>query len=131
MWPLPTSAGKTFPSQFGFEPCYVNSRLVSRGIPETCKVNPLRCPEQIYRYVRFRRHRHSAGYQQQRAQVYDRNIAGKFDYKLTDTFMGFYLRQHAVLQDVRRPCREVPADPAPSAGVERAASPATRGTPYG
>ena len=27
-----------FPSQFGFEPCYVNSRLVSRGIPVACEV---------------------------------------------------------------------------------------------
>ena len=44
-----------FPSQFGFEPCYVNSRLVSRGIPVSCE-----------------------------------DIAGKFDYKLTDTFMGFH-----------------------------------------
>lgn len=26
-----------FPSQFGFEPCYVNSRLVSRGIPVACE----------------------------------------------------------------------------------------------
>ena len=28
-----------FPSQFGFEPCYVNSRLVSRGIPVACEVD--------------------------------------------------------------------------------------------
>ena len=28
-----------FPSQFGFEPCYVNSRLVSRGIPVSCEVD--------------------------------------------------------------------------------------------
>jgi len=26
-----------FPSEFGFEPCYVNSRLVSRGIPVACE----------------------------------------------------------------------------------------------
>lgn len=28
-----------FPSQFGFEPCYVNSRLTSRGIPVACEVD--------------------------------------------------------------------------------------------
>ena len=28
-----------FPSQFGFEPCYVNSRLASRGIPVACEVD--------------------------------------------------------------------------------------------
>ena len=28
-----------FPSQFGFEPCYVNSRLVTRGIPVACEVD--------------------------------------------------------------------------------------------
>ncbi len=28
-----------FPSQFGFEPCYVNSRLASRGITVSCEVD--------------------------------------------------------------------------------------------
>ena len=28
-----------FPSSFGFEPCYVNSRLASRGIPVSCEVD--------------------------------------------------------------------------------------------
>ena len=28
-----------FPEQFGFEPCYVNSRLASRGIPVACEVD--------------------------------------------------------------------------------------------
>ena len=28
-----------FPAQFGFEPCYVNSRLASRGIPVACEVD--------------------------------------------------------------------------------------------
>ena len=28
-----------FPSEFGFEPCYVNSRLASRGIPVACEVD--------------------------------------------------------------------------------------------
>lgn len=28
-----------FPEQFGFEPCFVNSRLASRGIPVACEVD--------------------------------------------------------------------------------------------
>ena len=28
-----------FPEAFGFEPCYVNSRLASRGIPVACEVD--------------------------------------------------------------------------------------------
>jgi L-fucose isomerase-like protein len=28
-----------FPKEFGFEPCYVNSRLASRGIPVSCEVD--------------------------------------------------------------------------------------------
>ena len=28
-----------FPEAFGFEPCYVNSRLASRGIPVSCEVD--------------------------------------------------------------------------------------------
>lgn len=28
-----------FPGQFGFEPCYVNSRLAARGIPVACEVD--------------------------------------------------------------------------------------------
>ena len=32
-----------FPSQFGFEPCYVNSRLASRGIPVSCEVDIYGC----------------------------------------------------------------------------------------
>ena len=56
-----------FPSQFGFEPCYVNSRLVSRGIPVSCEVD-------IYGAL----------------SEYIGMCAGKFDYSLTDTFMGFH-----------------------------------------
>ena len=38
-WPSPTSAGPPSRSQFGFEPCYVNSRLAARGIPVACEVD--------------------------------------------------------------------------------------------
>ncbi len=80
-----------FPEQFGFEPCYVNSRLASRGIPVSCEVDIygalseyigacvtcdavtlLDINNSVPRYI------------------YDEDIKGKFDYKLTDTFMGFH-----------------------------------------
>lgn len=80
-----------FPETFGFEPCYVNSRLVSRGIPVACEVDIygalseyigmcvsddtvtlLDINNSVPRYI------------------YDEDIAGKYDYRLTDTFMGFH-----------------------------------------
>ena len=36
---LLTSAGRHSRPSFGFEPCYVNSRLVARGIPVSCEVD--------------------------------------------------------------------------------------------
>ena len=60
-------AGKCWPAfqtQFGFVPCYVNSRLTGRGIPVSCEVD-------IY-------------------GVLSESIEGRFDYKHTDTFMGFH-----------------------------------------
>ena len=65
-----------FPSQFGFEPCYVNSRLVSRGIPVSCEVDIYGALLDINNSVP--------------QYIYDEDIAGKFDYSLTDTFMGFH-----------------------------------------
>ena len=56
-----------FPSQFGFEPCYVNSRLVSGDTVTLLDIN-----NSVPQYI------------------YDEDIAGKFDYSLTDTFMGFH-----------------------------------------
>ena len=66
-------AGKCWPAfqtQFGFVPCYVNSRLTKRGIPVSCEVD-------IYGAL-------------SEADLYDQDIKGKFDYTLKDTFMGFH-----------------------------------------
>ena len=98
-----------FPSQFGFEPCYVNSRLVSRGIPVSCEVDVygalseyigshiladildarIICMlfvgnQQVQLAVLFHFNNSVPQY------IYDEDIAGKFDYSLTDTFMGFH-----------------------------------------
>ena len=80
-----------FPSQFGFEPCYVNSRLASRGIPVACEVDIYGAlSEYIASCITqdavtlLDINNSVPGY------IYDKEIAGKFDYKLTDTFMGFH-----------------------------------------
>ncbi len=80
-----------FPSQFGFEPCYVNSRLVSRGIPVACEVDIYGAlSEYIGMCVSgdtvtlLDINNSVPGY------IYDEDIKGKYDYKLTDTFMGFH-----------------------------------------
>ena len=80
-----------FPSQFGFEPCYVNSRLVSRGIPVACEVDIYGALSEYIGMcvsgdtVTLLDINNSVP-----KYIYDEDIAGKFDYKLTDTFMGFH-----------------------------------------
>ncbi|MDD5898390.1 MAG: fucose isomerase [Clostridia bacterium] len=80
-----------FPSQFGFEPCYVNSRLASRGIPVACEVDIYGALSEYIgacitkdAVTLLDINNSVPGY------IYDKEIAGKFDYKLTDTFMGFH-----------------------------------------
>ena len=80
-----------FPEAFGFEPCYVNSRLASRGIPVACEVDIYGA---LSEYI-------GACISQDAVTILDLNntvpdyiynedIAGKYPYKLTDTFMGFH-----------------------------------------
>jgi L-fucose isomerase-like protein len=80
-----------FPGQFGFEPCYVNSRLVSRGIPVSCEVDIYGALSEYIGMcvsgdtVTLLDINNSVP-----KDIYDETIAGTFDYKLTDTFMGFH-----------------------------------------
>lgn len=80
-----------FPEQFGFEPCYVNSRLASRGIPVSCEVDIYGALSEYIGAcitgdaVTLLDINNSVP-----ASMYDEQIKGKFDYKLTDTFMGFH-----------------------------------------
>ena len=80
-----------FPSQFGFEPCYVNSRLASRGIPVSCEVDIYGALSEYIGMcvsgdtVTLLDINNSVP-----KYIYDEDIAGKYDYKLTDTFMGFH-----------------------------------------
>ena len=87
-------AGKCWPAfqtQFGFVPCYVNSRLTGRGIPVSCEVD-------IYgtlsEYIGTCISGESVTLLDVNNTVpkdlYEQDIKGKFDYTLTDTFMGFH-----------------------------------------
>ena len=87
-------AGKCWPAfqtQFGFVPCYVNSRLTGRGIPVSCEVDIYgvlsefigTCVSQDA--VTLLDINNSVP-----ADMYEEAIKGKFDYTHKDTFMGFH-----------------------------------------
>jgi L-fucose isomerase-like protein len=89
-----TIAGKCWPAfqtQFGFVPCYVNSRLAAQGIPVSCEVD-------IYgtlsEYI-------GAAISEDTvtlldinntvpADMYESEIKGEYSYTQKDTFMGFH-----------------------------------------
>ena len=80
-----------FPSEFGFEPCYVNSRLASRGIPVSCEVDIYGALSEYIGAcisgdaVTLLDINNSVP-----ASMWEEQIKGKYDYVLTDTFMGFH-----------------------------------------
>lgn len=80
-----------FPESFGFEPCYVNSRLTSRGIPVACEVDIYGC---LSEYIGVCLSGSPVTLLDINNTVprdmYESDIKGKYDYKLTDTFMGFH-----------------------------------------
>ena len=87
-------AGKCWPAfqtQFGFVPCYVNSRLTGRGIPVSCEVDIYGALSEFI----------GACVSQDVVtlldinntvpkDLYDADIQGKFPYTQKDTFMGFH-----------------------------------------
>ena len=80
-----------FPKEFGFEPCYVNSRLASRGIPVACEVDIYGAlSEYIGACVSGDAVTLLDINNSVPASLYQSDIAGKFPYALTDTFMGFH-----------------------------------------
>ena len=80
-----------FPSQFGFEPCYVNSRLASRGIPVSCEVDIYGALSEYIGAcitgdaVTLLDINNSVP-----QYIYDEDIKGKYNVDITDTFMGFH-----------------------------------------
>ena len=80
-----------FPQQFGFEPCYVNSRLASRGIPVSCEVDIYgTLSEYIGACISGDAVTILDINNSVPASMWEESIKGKFDYALTDTFMGFH-----------------------------------------
>ena len=87
-------AGKCWPAfqtQFGFVPCYVNSRLTGKGIPVSCEVDIYGCLSEFIGTcvsedaVTLLDINNSVP-----KDMYKESIEGKFDYQFTDTFMGFH-----------------------------------------
>ena len=87
-------AGKCWPAfqtQFGFVPCYVNSRLTGMGIPVSCEVDIYGCLSEFIGTcvsedaVTLLDINNSVP-----ADMYKESIKGKFDYTQKDTFMGFH-----------------------------------------
>ncbi len=80
-----------FPSQFGFEPCYVNSRLASRGIPVACEVDVYGAlSEYIGACLTLDAVTLLDINNTVPQYIYNEDISGKFDYRLAETFMGFH-----------------------------------------
>ncbi len=80
-----------FPSQFGFEPCYVNSRLSARGIPVSCEVDIYGAlSEYIGACISGDAITILDINNTVPASMYNEQIKGKYDYELNDTFMGFH-----------------------------------------
>ena len=80
-----------FPKEFGFEPCFVNSRLASKGIPVACEVDIYGAlSEYIGACVSGDAITLLDINNSVPKQMWEEHIKGKFDYVLTDTFMGFH-----------------------------------------
>ena len=76
---------------FGFVPCYVNSRLTGQGIPVSCEVDIYGTLSEFIGtvvsddIVTLLDINNSVP-----KEMYEQDIKGKFNYKHTDTFMGFH-----------------------------------------
>ena len=80
-----------FPKEFGFEPCYVNSRLASRGVPVACEVDIYGAlSEYIGACVTEDAITLLDINNSVPRDLYDQEIGGRWGYTLKDTFMGFH-----------------------------------------
>lgn len=87
-------AGKCWPAfqtQFGFVPCYVNSRLTGRGIPVSCEVDIYGALSEFIGTVITQDAVTLLDINNSVPNdMYDSEIKGKFNYTQKDTFMGFH-----------------------------------------
>lgn len=87
-------AGKCWPAfqtQFGFVPCYVNSRLTAQGIPVSCEVDIYGA---LSEFIGTAVSQESVTLLDVNntvpADMYRTEIAGQYDYTHKETFMGFH-----------------------------------------
>ena len=89
-----TLTGKCWPAfqtQFGFVPCYVNSRLTKKGIPVSCEVDIYGTLSEFIGTVASEDAVTLLDINNTvPADIYNEDIKGKFDYTQKDTFMGFH-----------------------------------------
>ena len=87
-------AGKCWPAfqtQFGFVPCYVNSRLTAQGIPVSCEVDIYGALSEFIGTVVSQDAVTLLDINNNvPADMYKEDIEGKFNYTHKDTFMGFH-----------------------------------------
>lgn len=80
-----------FETEFGFVPCYVNSRLTGRGIPVSCEVDIYGAlSEYIGVCISGKEVTLLDINNTVPAKAYEEGIAGKYDCRLEETFMGFH-----------------------------------------
>ena len=95
-------AGKCWPAfqtQFGFVPCYVNSRLTAMGIPVSCEVDIYGAlSEFIGAVVSDDTVTLLDINNTVPSDIYEQDIKGKFPYTIKDTFMGFRLGKYSSMQ---------------------------------
>ena len=88
---LTTKCWPAFQTQFGFVPCYVNSRLTGRGIPVSCEVDIYGTLSEFIGtvvsddIVTLLDINNSVP-----KDMYKESIEGKYNYTHKDTFMGFH-----------------------------------------
>ena len=89
-----TLTGKCWPAfqtQFGFVPCYVNSRLTAQGIPVSCEVDIYGTLSEFIGTVVSQDTVTLLDINNSVPKdMYKESIEGKYNYTLKDTFMGFH-----------------------------------------
>ena len=87
-------AGKCWPAfqtQFGFVPCYVNSRLTAQGIPVSCEVDIYGALSECIGTVVSNDTVTLLDINNSVPKdMYNEDIKGKYNYTLQDVFMGFH-----------------------------------------
>jgi len=86
-----------FQTQFGFVPCYVNSRLTAEGIPVSCEVDIYGALSEFIGTVVSEDTVTLLDINNNVPKdMYENDIEGKFNYEHKDTFMGFHCGNTAV-----------------------------------